>query len=103
MKLKFLFLPLLLTVTMMLEGCESLVEAAYLFEENAAQEKLAEEIPIPTNVILVVGDGMGVAQVYSSVVAQGGGRLSCVFRTVVFRALIRATVTGLIRRLAALR
>lgn len=71
MKLKFLFLPLLLTVTMMLEGCESLVEAAYLFEENAAQEKQAEEIPIPTNVILIVGDGMGVAQVYSSVVAQG--------------------------------
>lgn len=71
MKPRFLFLPLLLTVTMMLEGCGSLVEAAYLFEEAAVQEKLAEEIPIPTNVILVVGDGMGVAQVYSSVVAQG--------------------------------
>ena len=71
MKLKFLFLPLLLTVTMMQEGCGSLVEAAYLFEENAVQGKQAEEIPIPTNVILVVGDGMGVAQVYSSVVAQG--------------------------------
>ena len=36
------------------------------------QKSVAADVPVPTNVILIVGDGMGVAQVYSSVVAQRG-------------------------------
>lgn len=72
MKRNMLLVALLLTVTMVLGGCESLVEAAWLIEESeAARQQPSEEIPIPTNVILIVGDGMGVAQVYTSVVAEG--------------------------------
>ena len=43
--------------------------AAELFPCSIEQASL--QGPLPRNVIFVVGDGMGTAQVYSSVVAQG--------------------------------
>lgn len=36
-------------------------------------EQAKQQGPLPRNVIFVVGDGMGTAQVYSSIVAQGDG------------------------------
>lgn len=41
-------------------------------EELEKQSGSAQELQVPKNIILIVGDGMGVAQVYSSVVAEKG-------------------------------
>ena len=64
----------------MLSGCLSLMAA--MGEEIDAQNQQIEELQrtmaaqdeaaVPTNVIFIVGDGMGVPQVYSSVVAAKG-------------------------------
>ncbi len=80
MKISKIFFLLLLPGSMMLSGCLSLMAA--MGEEIEAQNQQIEElqktvaaqdeVAVPTNVILIVGDGMGVAQVYSSVVAAHG-------------------------------
>ena len=69
---------MLLPGALLLSGC---VEMAALALEAEAQEREAEQqaqeaeeesVPMPQNVILVIGDGMGVPQVYASVVAAMG-------------------------------
>lgn len=65
----------------MLSGCLSMMgvmqdEIEYRGQviEELQQELAAANVdaaaPVPTNVILIVGDGMGVPQVYASVVAE---------------------------------
>lgn len=78
MKISKILALLVLPGTMALSGCLSIMAA--MEEEIVARDQQIEElqksvvadVPMPTNVILIVGDGMGVAQVYSSVVAQHG-------------------------------
>ena len=78
MKISKILAVLVLPGTMMLSSCLSIMAA--MEEEIVArdqqieelQKSVAADVPVPTNVILIVGDGMGVAQVYSSVVAQRG-------------------------------
>ncbi len=78
MKISKILAVLVLPGTMMLSSCLSIMAA--MEEEIVArdqqieelQKSVAADVPMPTNVILIVGDGMGVAQVYSSVVAQRG-------------------------------
>ena len=77
MKISKIFLLMVLPGTMMLSGCLSIMAA--MGEEIEARGQQIQELErsvaesaeqaVPTNVILIVGDGMGVAQVYSSVVA----------------------------------
>ena len=80
MKISKIFLLLVLPGSMMLSSCLTMMAA--MGEEIEAQNQQIEELqktvaeaaemPVPTNVILIVGDGMGVPQVYSSVVAAMG-------------------------------
>ncbi len=64
--------------SLMLTSCVDLVDLAIDMGEMAAEIEATEnaskskEPPIPRNVILIIGDGMGVPQVYASVVAQRG-------------------------------
>ena len=76
MKIRRIAMLLLLPGALLLSGC---VEMAALALEAEAQEREAEQqaaeeeeadVPMPKNVILIVGDGMGVPQVYASVVAE---------------------------------
>ena len=78
MKIRRIAMLLLLPGALLLSGC---VEMAALALEAEAQEREAEQqaaeeeeadVPMPKNVILIVGDGMGVPQVYASVVAAMG-------------------------------
>ena len=48
------------------------IEAAAAEAAYAQVDAKSQEPPIPRNVILIVGDGMGVPQVYASVVAERG-------------------------------
>ena len=61
---------------LLLTSCADMIELAYeldeLSSEMEAVSKQVAEPPIPRNVILIIGDGMGVPQVYASVVAQMG-------------------------------
>lgn len=69
---------LLLPGSLMLSGCLSIMAA--MGEEIEARGQQIEELErsvaesveqtVPTNVILIIGDGMGVPQVYASVVAE---------------------------------
>ena len=74
---KILFL-LTLPAALLLAGCMDMLELAIDLDELATEIEAAEvqakkgEPPIPRNVILIIGDGMGVPQVYASVVAQRG-------------------------------
>ena len=70
---------LLLAGSLMLTSCGSMLELALDMEALAAEMEAAQdaqaaarsqEPPIPRNVILIIGDGMGVPQVYASVVAS---------------------------------
>ena len=67
-------MALTLVAALLFTSCASMVELAFDLDEavaemeNAAKSK--DEPPIPRNVILIVGDGMGVPQVYASVVAE---------------------------------
>ena len=65
-----------LSGALLLGSCADMMELAIDLDELVAEaesaSKQAEEPPIPRNVILIVGDGMGVPQVYASVVAQRG-------------------------------
>ena len=76
MKIRRIAMLLLLPGALLLSGC---VEMAALALEAEAQEREAEQqaaeeeeadVPMPKNVILIIGDGMGVPQVYASVVAE---------------------------------
>lgn len=78
MKIRRIAMLLLLPGALLLSGC---VEMAALALEAEAQEREAEQqaaeeeeadVPMPKNVILIIGDGMGVPQVYASVVAAMG-------------------------------
>lgn len=78
MKIRRIAMLLLLPGALLLSGC---VEMAALALEAEAQEREAErqaaeeeeaDVPMPKNVILIIGDGMGVPQVYASVVAAMG-------------------------------
>ncbi|MBR2958946.1 MAG: alkaline phosphatase [Bacteroidales bacterium] len=70
------FLTLAVGASLMLGGCADLLEISYTPDEAMAAAEGAEalaashEPAIPDNVILIVGDGMGVPQVYASVVAE---------------------------------
>lgn len=78
MKISKILAILVLPGTMMLSSCLSMMEV--MQEEIDLRGQIIEELqqeleatggtPVPTNVILIVGDGMGVPQVYASVVAE---------------------------------
>ena len=69
---------LMLPGVFLLSGCIDLVQLAYEMDameqeaELRAKQAAEADVPVPTNVILIVGDGMGVPQVYASVVAALG-------------------------------
>ena len=71
-------MSMLLPGVFLLAGCVDMVALAYdlsLQEREAdlrAREAELAGVPEPTNVILIIGDGMGVPQVYASVVAAMG-------------------------------
>ena len=48
---------------------DNMIAAAEALEANSDAKSTSNEPDIPNNVIYIIGDGMGVAQVYSSVVA----------------------------------
>ena len=66
----------MLSASVLLASCADMVELALDLDELAAGAENASknggEPPIPRNVILIIGDGMGVPQVYASVVAARG-------------------------------
>ncbi len=80
MKISKILALMVLPSTFLLSSCLSLMAMMQEEIDNRGQqiEELQKtvatqsEVPMPTNVILIVGDGMGVAQVYSSVVAEKG-------------------------------
>ncbi|MCR4658994.1 MAG: alkaline phosphatase [Bacteroidales bacterium] len=55
-----------------LDNLVSLAETIDELENEESGSAAQEQEVLPKNVILVIGDGMGVAQVYSSIVLQGG-------------------------------
>ena len=61
---------------LMFTSCADMMELALDLDDLASEmeeaSKQSSEPPIPRNVILIVGDGMGVPQVYASVVAEKG-------------------------------
>lgn len=76
MNMRKILAMLVLSGTMVLTSCVDMMELALDLDEMASEmeaaSKQGEEPPIPRNVILIIGDGMGVPQVYSSVVAEKG-------------------------------
>ncbi len=78
MKIRKIMLGMLLSATVMLSGCVSMVAAEgglqTLEQQADGQEQVADagEMQVPRNVILIIGDGMGVPQVYASVVGAIG-------------------------------
>lgn len=66
----------MLSASMLLASCADMMELAIDLDDLAAEmdaaSKKSDEPPIPRNVILIIGDGMGVPQVYASVVAARG-------------------------------
>ena len=78
MKIRKIVMSMLLPGVFLLAGCVDMVALAYdlsLQEREAdlrAREAELAGVPEPTNVILIIGDGMGVPQVYASVVAAMG-------------------------------
>ncbi|MBR1799072.1 MAG: alkaline phosphatase [Bacteroidales bacterium] len=73
--MKKILISVLFATSLMLTSCADLLELSYDIEELVeyleAEDSIAKsEENMPKNVILIIGDGMGVAQVYSSVVAQ---------------------------------
>lgn len=65
---------ILIASTVMLSACMELsnvADAAYMADQAEAQAAAIDQDnpPIPRNIILIIGDGMGVPQVYASVVA----------------------------------
>ncbi len=78
MKISKILAILVLPGTLLLSSCLTLMTAMQ-DEIDARGERIeelekqvGEEVPVPTNVILIIGDGMGVPQVYASVVAERG-------------------------------
>lgn len=78
MNIRRIAMLMLLPGVFLLSGCVEMVALAMEAEaqEREAERQAAEEeeadVPMPKNVILIVGDGMGVPQVYASVVAAMG-------------------------------
>ncbi|MBR1766041.1 MAG: alkaline phosphatase [Bacteroidales bacterium] len=80
MKMKMILLSLLLSCPLLLSSCEELLQMgeaaavldAAMADAPAAGDATEEEMVMPKNVILIIGDGMGVPQVYASVVAARG-------------------------------
>lgn len=77
MKNRKILMSLLLPATLLCAGCVGMSEMSARLEaaeqKAMAQEQAAADdaaMDAPLNVILIIGDGMGVPQVYSSVVAQ---------------------------------
>ena len=77
MKNRKILMSLLLPATLMFAACVGMSEMSARLEaaeqKAMAQEQAAADdaaMDAPLNVILIIGDGMGVPQVYSSVVAQ---------------------------------
>ena len=78
--MKKIFISLLFLESMLLTSCIDLIDLAVDMNQLASEIEAAEAVsnaksqepPIPRNVILIIGDGMGVPQVYASVVAQRG-------------------------------
>ena len=66
MKIRKIMLGMLLCATVMLSGCVSMVAAEgglqTLEQQADGQEQVADagEMQVPRNVILIIGDGMGV-------------------------------------------
>lgn len=87
MIIKKILFSLLLASTLSLSGCMTWAAASYVMDQEYQRDQMEqvarqaeeqeaavdeEEAEVPLNVILIIGDGMGVAQVYSSVVASMG-------------------------------
>ena len=78
MKINRILLSVALGGSLLLSSCISLAVAESRIEaleeelEMASAQVEEEQLEIPTNVILIVGDGMGVPQVYASVVQALG-------------------------------
>ena len=74
MNIRRLLAVVALSSALGLASCGGMIDLALDLDELAAEmesaAKQSDEPPIPRNVILIVGDGMGVPQVYASVVAE---------------------------------
>ena len=74
MNMRKILTVLALSGAVMLTSCADMLELAVDVDDmdaaTTASAKQNNEPPIPRNVILIVGDGMGVPQVYASVVAE---------------------------------
>lgn len=77
MNINKILLSMLLPASLLFSSCLTMTALALDVNELAnragAQEEAAPAAdPVPLNVILIIGDGMGVPQVYASVVAERG-------------------------------
>ncbi len=70
MKMNKILLSAMLSGAFLLSSCVEMAEMALEINDEVIQAMENAAPPAPRNVILIVGDGMGVAQVYSSVVAE---------------------------------
>ena len=65
-----------MSASLLFAGCADMIDLAIDLDDLATEmesaSKQTSEPPIPRNVILIIGDGMGVPQVYASVVAEKG-------------------------------
>lgn len=74
MNINKILLSTLLVASLALSSCEEMAYMVHDFDQALAMSEgqeapASDELVAPTNVILIVGDGMGVPQVYASVVA----------------------------------
>ena len=77
MNINKILLAALLPASLLFSSCLTMtalaLDAGELVNRAGAQEEAAPaDDPVPLNVILIIGDGMGVPQVYASVVAERG-------------------------------
>lgn len=77
MNINKILLSALLPASLLFSSCLTMtalaLDAGELANRAGAQEEAAPaDDPVPLNVILIIGDGMGVPQVYASVVAERG-------------------------------
>ena len=71
MKMNRIVSSLLISGALLLSACAGTSEMGWVpDDESGVSEQAINKVAVPRNVILIVGDGMGVAQVYSSVVAE---------------------------------
>ncbi len=78
MKIRRIAMWMMMPAVFLLAGCVEMAELALEAERQAREAEMQEQevaeadVPMPKNVILIIGDGMGVPQVYASVVAEKG-------------------------------